>query len=295
MNRPRLAAIPLAVLLCATAAAADHAAWLAKVEGFYSSDRNKTPFGEIPFAMDMVKQADGSLHGRTWGDSQTYFDFKFYRNEKGDLLFQETGALPGGFVQSHVCEVVKVEGDTITFETKKEPGLLVARVTADGNRLHVNTIVRGKPHADLVMMRGRDEKAIAGFRAANARAKEQAAGSSLQQALGAAAQQQVDSGVSKPEQARQHVAEARKLTAQFATAAPGDIPGLAYKMKGHLDKAGELDPANDEAQLQMAVWYLHAPEIAGGSRAKAEEILQLLEKQNSPRAEPLRKQLAARR
>ena len=295
MNRRLLAAVPLAVLFCAAALAAEHAAWLANVEGFYSSDKNKTPFGEIPFAMDMIRQADGSVHGRTWGDRQTYFDFKFYRNEKGELQFQETGALPGGFVQSHVCDVVKVEGDTITFETKKEPGLLVARVAADGNRLHVNTVVRGKPHADLVMARVRDEKAMAGFRAANARAKDLAAGSSLKQAFATTAQEQVDTNLSKPEQARQHVAEARKLTALMATAAPGDMPGLAFKMKGHLDKAVELDPANDEAQMQMAFWYLRAPEIAGGSRAKAEEILQLLEKQNSPRAEALRKGLAARR
>jgi len=65
-------------------------------------------------------------------------------------------------------------------------------------------------------------------------------------------------------------------------------------MRGHLDRAVELDPASDEAQLHLAMWYLRAPELAGGSKAKAREILQVLEKQSSPRAEALRKELAGR-
>ena len=149
--------------------AADHAAWLAKVEGFFSTDRAKTPFGEVPFAMDMVKEADGSIHGRTWADGETYFDFKFYLNEKGELLFHETGALPGGLVQSHILEVAKVEGETITFESRKAPGLLVATVTADGKQLHVMSVVRGKPHADIQMPRVTSPQALSAFRDRNAK------------------------------------------------------------------------------------------------------------------------------
>ena len=278
------------LVFSAPLAAADNAAWLAKVEGFYTSPKNPTPFGVIPFAMDMIREADGAVHGRSWGDSQTYFDFKFWLNEKGELLFQETGALPGGFVQSHTLEVVKAEGETLTFETKKSPGVLVARVTADGNRLHVNTIVRGRPHADLDMQRVRDEKAIAGFRAENAKAKERLGGSALQQSSAATAQEAIDASLPKAEQSRRHVAEAQKIVAQMAKAAPPDMPGLAFKMKGHLDQAIALDGSNDEAHFQLAIWYLRAPEIAGGSRDKAREILHALEKIGSPRAAALRKE-----
>lgn len=167
----------------APALAIDNAAWLAKVEGFYANQKNKTPLGEIPFAMDMVKEADGSVHGRTWADKDSYFDFKFYLNEKGELFFHETGALPGGLVQSHVLEVVKVEGDTVTFESKKAPGVLVAHVTADGKELHVNTIVRGKPHADLQMARVTAPEALAAFRASNERTKGQASNPLTQQVV----------------------------------------------------------------------------------------------------------------
>jgi hypothetical protein len=133
--------------------------------------------------MDMVKEADGSVHGRTWADKESYFDFKFYLNEKGELFFHETGALPGGLVQSHVLEVAKVEGDTITFESKKAPGLLVATVTADGTQLHVVSVVRGKPHADLQMPRIAAPQAVAAFRESNARIKEQPANPVTQQVV----------------------------------------------------------------------------------------------------------------
>ena len=154
MTNRVLALVVVVLMVCSSPVlAADHVAWLAKVEGFFATERAKTPVGEIPFAMDMVKEADGSVHGRTWADKQSYFDFKFYLDEKGELFFHETGALPGGLVQSHILEVAKTEGDTITFESKKSPGLLVATVTADGKQLHVVSVVRGKPHANLQMMR----------------------------------------------------------------------------------------------------------------------------------------------
>jgi len=170
MRNRLLGSLGVALLLWTSPAhAADHAAWLAKVEGFFSTDRAKTPFGEIPFAMDMIKEADGSIHGRTWADGETYIDFKFYLNEIGELLFHETGALPGGLLQSHILEVAKAEGDTITFESRKTPGLLVATVTADGKQLHVVSVVRGKPHADLQMSRVTSPQAITTFRDRNAK------------------------------------------------------------------------------------------------------------------------------
>src|SRR5262245_16841143 len=175
--------------------AADNAAWLAKVEGFFATQRAKTPVGEIPFAMDMIKEADGSVHGRTWADKESYFDFKFYLDEKGELLFHETGALPGGLVQSHILEVAKIEGDTITFESRKAPGLLVATVTADGTQLHVVSVVRGKPHADLEMSRVTVPQAVAFFRESNAKNREQASNPIVQQTVQMALQASLQQAV----------------------------------------------------------------------------------------------------
>ncbi len=271
--------------------AADHAVWLAKVEGLYIGQDNPTPFGRIGFAMDMIRQPDGSVHGRLHSDKETYFDFKFWLNDRGEILFRETGSLPGGFVQSYELELVKAEGDTLTFETKKNPGVLVAQVTADGNRLRVNAVVRGKPHVDLDMARVRDEKVIAAFRADQVLAKDRPAGSTLKELFAGNAAAEIDTKLPKAEQARLHVAESQKLSAQIPTAEPSNVPGLAFRMKGHLDKAIELDPSFDQAHFALAMWYLRAPELAGGSKAKAKEILGTLEKLNSSLAEKLRAQL----
>ena len=280
-----------AAMLGAPPAASQQAAWLSKLEGLYIGQNNPTPFGRIGFAMDMMKKADGAMHGRVQRDRETYFDFKFWPNEKGEILFRETGALPGGFVQSYELEMVKAEGDTLTFETKKYPGVLVAQVTADGDRLRVNAVVRGKPHVDLNMARVRDEKIIAGFRTEQARAKELPAGSALKQFFAASAAGQIDSKLPKPEQARLHVGEAQKIGGQMSGADAAEIPGLAFRMKGHLDKAIELDSTFDQAHFGLAMWYLQAPGLAGGSKEKAREILGKLEKLNSPLAEVLRTKL----
>lgn len=184
MRNPVLAWVAAVLIGCSSPVfAADHAAWLAKVEGFFATERAKTPVGEIPFAMDMVKEADGSIHGRTWADKDSYFDFKFYLDEKGELLFHETGALPGGLVQSHILEVAKIEGDTITFESRKAPGLLVATVTADGKQLHVVSVVRGKPHANLQMPRVTAPQAVGSFRESNAKSRGQASNPIIQQTV----------------------------------------------------------------------------------------------------------------
>src|SRR5262249_45762574 len=52
---------------------------------------------------------------------------------------------------------------------KKTPGLLVATVTADGKQLHVVSVVRGKPHADLQMSRVTSPQALLAFRDRNAK------------------------------------------------------------------------------------------------------------------------------
>jgi hypothetical protein len=62
-------------------------------------------------------------------------------------------------------------------------------------------------------------------------------------------------------------------------------------VKGHLDRAIELNSAFDEAHFSLALWYLRSPELAATSQDTVQEILATLERMNSPLAEVLRKRL----
>ena len=203
----------------------------------------------------------------------------------------ETGSLGPGFVQSHELELVETEGDTLTFVTQEKPALLVAEVTADGSRLRVKVMLHGKPHVDLDMTRVRDEQAVAKFRADQARAKELPGGSALQQFFAAAAAKTVDSYLPKHEQAQQHIAKSKQLMEQMGKADTSERPSLALLMKGHVDKAIELEPSLDEAHFALAMWYLQSPELAAKSIVKVKEILATLDRLNSPLGEVLRKRL----
>jgi len=284
----------VSAILVTPLAAIENAAWLATLEGLYMSQDSPTPFGRIGFAMDMIKQPDGSVHGRVQSDNDTYFDFKFWLNQKGEILFRETGALPGGFVQSYELALAKADGDTLTFETREKPGLLSAQVTVDGSRFRVRAMVRGKPHVDLDMALVRDERVIAKFRADQARAKDLPSGTALKQFFAAAAAKKINSNLPKTEQARLHVAEAQKLGEQIAKADPADAPRLAFLMRGHLETAVALDPSFDQAHFALAMWYLQPPELAAASKAKVNELLAELDRLNSPLAEVLRQKMAGR-
>jgi hypothetical protein len=294
MKRRLLGGVLLSAILVRPLPAIENAAWMAKLEGLYMSRDNLTPFGRIGFAMDMIKEPDGSIHGRIQSDRETYFDFKFWLNQKGEIFFRETGALGDGFVQSYEMEVVNTAGDTLTFATRVKPVLLLAEVTADGSRLRVRATVRGRPHADLDMARVRDEQVISKFRADQARARDLPVGSALKQFFAAAAAKKVDANLPKAEQARLHLAESQKLQARIAKADPSELSGLAFTMKGHLDKAIELDPSFDQAYFALAMWYLQSPELAARSKAMLNEILITLDMLNSPLAETLRRRLANR-
>ena len=292
MNRNRLISALLSVTLIVPLPAVENTAWLARIDGVYMGQNNPTPFGRIGFAIDMLKQPDRSVHGRVQSDRDTYFEFAFRLNEKGGIAFHETGSLGQGFVQSHELELIGTDGDTLTFATQETPALLVAEVTADGNRLRVKVMLRGKPHVDLDMVRVRDETVVAKFRADQARAKELPGGSALQQFFAAAAAKAVNGNLPKPEQARLHLAASTKLAEQMRKADASELPSLAFLMKGHLDQAIELDPSSDEAHFSLALWYLQSPELAAKSQAKVKEILATLERMNSPLAAALRKKLA---
>jgi hypothetical protein len=294
MNMKILVTALLSAILIVPLQAIENAAWLARIDGVYMGQNVPTPFGRIGFAMDMMKQPDGSIHGRVQSDRDTYFDFEFRLNDKGGITFHETGSLGQGFVQSHELDLVKTEGDTLTFATEEKPALLVAEVTADGSRLRVKVLLRGKPHVDLDMIRVRDEQVVAKFRADQARAKELPGGSALQRFFAAEAAKAIDGKLPKHEQALQHIAKSKHLMEQMGKASTSERPSLALLMKGHLDKAIELDPSFDEAHFALAMWYLQSPELAAKSMGKVKEILATLERMNSPLGEVLRKRLVER-
>jgi hypothetical protein len=87
------------------------------------------------------------------------------------------------------------------------------------------------------------------------------------------------------------VAESRKLADQIGRSEASQLPNLAFLVKGHLDKAIELNPVFDEAHFSLALWYLQSPELAAKSQDKVQEILATLERMKSPLAEVLRKRL----
>lgn len=294
MNIEILWSLLLSATLVPPLPATEPAAWLARIEGVYIGQNNPTPFGPIGFAIEMVKQPDRSVHGRVHSDRDTYFEFAFRLSEKSGLVFHETGSLGRGFVQSHDLELIKAEGDTLTFATQEEPALLAAEVTADGNRLRVKVLLRGKPHVDLDMTRVRDEQVIAKFRAGQARAKELPSGSALQQFFAAEAAKAIGGNLPKQEQARQHVAKSRQLLEQMEKADISERSRLALLMRGHVDRAIELDPTFDEARFALGMWYLQSPELTAKSMEKLREILETLDRMNSPLGEVLRKGLMER-
>ena len=294
MNTKILIAPLLSATLIVPLHAIENAAWLARIDGVYMGQNNPTPFGPIGFGMDMMKQPDGSIHGRVQSDRDTYFHFEFRLNDKGGITFHETGSLGQGFVQTHELELVDTEGDTFTFMTQEKPALLVVEVTADGSRFRVKVMLHGKPHVDLDMTRVRDEQAVAKFRADQARAKELPGGSALQQFFAAAAAKTVGSNLPKHEQARQQIAKSKQLMEQMGKADTSERPSLALRMKGHVDTAIELDPSFDEAHFALAMWYLQSPELAAKSLEKVKEILATLERMNSPLGTVLRKRLVER-
>ena len=90
------------------------------------------------------------------------------------------------------------------------------------------------------------------------------------------------------------MAESQKLGARIAKANASEVSGVAFMMKGHLDKAIELDPSFDQAHFALAMWYLQSPELAAKSKATVNEILTTLYTINSPLADVLRRRLAGR-
>jgi len=71
--------------------------------------------------------------------------------------------------------------------------------------------------------------------------------------------------------------------------------GLAKKVRNSFERAVALDPANVEAHVDLAEFYMEAPGIVGGGQDKAAAQADLLAKMNSPKAHWVRARLAEKR
>lgn len=67
---------------------------------------------------------------------------------------------------------------------------------------------------------------------------------------------------------------------------------IARKIRGAYQKAVQLNPGNFKARYRLATYYLEAPGIAGGSTAKADEQIQILDKNDPIEADWLRAKAA---
>ncbi|MFL5583133.1 MAG: tetratricopeptide repeat protein [Gemmatimonadaceae bacterium] len=84
--------------------------------------------------------------------------------------------------------------------------------------------------------------------------------------------------------AAEHVARAR---AHAVAASQGSFlagPGHALRMRAELERATVLDPASVEARTELARFYLAAPRLLGGGRARAAEQIAALERLAPARA-----------
>lgn len=70
--------------------------------------------------------------------------------------------------------------------------------------------------------------------------------------------------------------------------------GIAHKIRDAYRKAIEVEPSHAEAHFSLAMFYLMAPGVAGGSTDKAQEQLALLQKLNPAMAAIARSQVAIR-
>lgn len=76
--------------------------------------------------------------------------------------------------------------------------------------------------------------------------------------------------------ARLHAALGRALSVQLPDASLEEQPSIAMRMLEAFQTAVAIDPKLVEARVGLARYYTQAPEIAGGSRARAEEQAQFI-------------------
>jgi hypothetical protein len=115
-----------------------HEGLVTSLVGVWSGTAEGTPLGDFRFALDFVRQPDGSVHTRLNNGPDMYLDFLFHKRD-GAWLLTEEGAIPQLGVQKHTL-VAAPTGDWAD-------GDLHVALAITGDAMVWTTTMHGKPHA----------------------------------------------------------------------------------------------------------------------------------------------------
>jgi hypothetical protein len=127
-----------------------HAGVVESLVGAWAGEAD-TPIGDLPFAIEFVREADGSVHGRAEQGPGMYLDFHF-RADGGRWVLHEAGELPGAGVQRHVLVPAGADGGAARWTTA-DPSYLAVTIGVDGDAMSFVTTVRGEDHAAFRLRR----------------------------------------------------------------------------------------------------------------------------------------------
>lgn len=283
------------------ASAVDDAA-VARFEGAWAGNDNVTPAGPIPFALIFDREPDGSLHALTALSVDTWVDLRIHRDDAGEWAMSESASLAGLGQQSYTLHPTAANGDTLTWVYRERPDFLSCRTAVVGDELFMLVHLRGEEHVRFHLRRvsGQAETDMrAGREAARSRPAgddfallRSSAASARDSAAIRAARERV---LASPEDPRALLALADALRAALDGAPLPQKAAYAQEMLATLRKAVAVAPALAGAHHALAEYYLHAPPIAGGSLELAEREAEALAALESPLADVVRAEIAAKR
>ena len=289
--------VPLAVASPADAIRED--AWMSGIEGGWVGDNNSTPLGRMGFAMLFERESDGSYHSHSAMSQDTWIDLRFFKGEGGVWLLEQRAALEGMGEQGSVLVPVAGTGDRRRWVDPERPDFLAVDLGLSEDELLMDVTLRGHSHAQFKLQRVREsaelENLRSGFAAARKRTKQdvsifQFASSSD---VPAAIQKARQAVAERPEDAGAHIDLSQALI-DVITADPSQGAMYAGELLSTLKQAKQLDPQRPEAYEGLIGYYVSAPPIAGGSIAKAKELLAELVALDPARGAAMRQMVEAR-
>ena len=275
-NQTRTLIVILSLLAGGAAlAATPDDAWMEGMAGGWAGEDNMTPMGRMPFAMLFEAEEDGSLHAFTPFNSETWIDLRFYKDEQGRWLLDESAGMEGLGVQRHTLVPVDGPGEVRRWIYEENPEFLSVDVAKVDGKMMMQVMLRGREHAQFNLAR-LPESAIAELREsieiASRRTPEEVpfstvTGNPNPEPAVRAARAAI---AAHPEQAQPRVDLAAALI-EVMQEDPSKAPVYAGEVLRELQTAVELDDQHAGAWTYLAGYYLNAPPIAGGSLERAAE------------------------
>lgn len=287
----------LITLLAPVALAGELGTYLARLEGGWYGENNRSPMGPTDFAMVWRRQDDGSWRSRSVQNSGTWIDLKFYPAEDGRWWLKQAAALNGLGVQSSLLEPIDGEGAMRSWVDPERPEFLRVDLAVDEQEMYMKVTLRGEDHATFRMQRTSEEEAA-----------EMLAEFAKNETIEPADQPLVPHGsdtpqgildargalIADPDSAPARVDLARAFAVQIQSD-PASAALYAGEMLRVLQEALELDPDYPDTYEMLIGYYVNAPAFAGGSIDKAQQMAERLAELAPERAEPLQEMIAARR